>query len=416
MKEFRFSIPGSRPPTIARRVRHSLDEGGRATAGRPKIRVLHLITRLDLGGAQLNTLYTVEHLDRSRYHVSLFAAEGGELAGRARGIKGAEVGFLPYLRHPVSPYRDIQAFYKLKELFQLKRPHIVHTHSSKAGILGRLAAAAAGVPVVVHTIHGWGMHRFQPFPVRMFYALLERLAAKRSDALVAVAAENVRFGLSLGIGKADDYTVIRSGIGRHEYLAHRQHNAGNLGFPGGTKLVGMVGPLKEQKAPLDFVRLAAMVKKQCPSAGFVLVGDGELRSKVEKLAAKLGLGVSFKVLGWRHDVPSILPALSVFVLTSRWEGLPRSLLQSLGAGVPAVATSVNGIPEVVKNGVNGYLYQPGDTNGMSRGVVKLLTAEKLRRRMGREARKAVTREFDIDVMVSRIDELYVRLLKEKGIR
>ena len=174
--------------------------------------------------------------------------------------------------------------------------------------------------------------------------------------------------------------------------------------------------MKKQKAPLDFVRLAARVKKECPAAGFLLAGDGVLRPRVEKLALKLGLGKSFKLLGWRRDVPRILPALSVFVLTSRWEGLPRSLLQALGAGVPAVATSVAGIPEVLVNGANGYLYRPGDVAGMARGVAKLLTTDKLHRRMSRAARKSLRREFEIDVMVKQIDELYVRLLRGKGIR
>ncbi len=380
-----------------------------------KIKVLHLITRLDFGGAQLNTLYTVENLDQRRYEVSLFAGRGGELSDRARKLRGVRVGFLPYLKHSISPYYDIQAFFRLKQLFKDFRPHIVHTHSSKAGILGRLAARAAGVPLVVHTVHGWGMHPCQSALVRKLYACLERFVARRSDALVAVARENIEYGLSLGIGAAGDYTLIRSGIGRDEYQTKTLFKPEQLGFPRKCKLVGMVGPLKQQKAPLDFVRLAARVLAENADCGFVLIGDGRMRPRIEKLVRKLGLSKRFLLLGWSRDVPRILPALSVFVLTSRWEGLPRSLLQAQGAGVPTVATMVNGIPEVIKNGANGYLYQPGDVAGMACGVSKLLTLDKLRHRMSRAARKALTREFDIDEMVRRIDQLYQKLLAEKGI-
>jgi glycosyltransferase involved in cell wall biosynthesis len=351
----------------------------------------------------------VRNLDRRRYRVSLIAGQGGELATEARNIKHLRVELLSCLKHPISPYHDLLAFFRLRRLFKELRPDIVHTHSSKAGIIGRFAASAAGVPVLIHTVHGWGMHRFQPRWLRGLYVLLERWVARFTDKLIAVAHENVKYGLSLGIGKHSDYLVIRSGIARSEYTAKKTLTVRQLGFEPGTRLVGMVGPLKAQKAPLEYVELAAEVLARQSNCGFLLIGEGRLRKQAEKLVRRLGIAKHFKILGWRDDVADIMPCLKVFVLTSRWEGLPRSLLQALASGLPAVVTAVNGIPEVVTNGANGYLHQPGDVPGMANSLCRLLKDDRLRKRLSYAARKSVTREFEIDTMLGQIDQLYQSL-------
>jgi len=381
-----------------------------------KTRVLHLITRLELGGAQQNTLYCTANHDRGLFDVELIAGVGGELDDEAREITDAKVQIVPWLRHEIDPWRDVEALFRLRSYMAARRIDVVHTHSSKAGILGRLAAHLAGVPLVVHTVHGWSFNDTQSRMRRRAYVGFERLAAGFTDRIVVVSSKNREKGLSLGIGRPDRYKVVHSGIDVDEFRqaeTDRRSVRRSLGYDPDHVVVGTVACLKPQKAPLDFVRAAAEAYSRDDRLRFFIAGDGPLRPAVEAEIGRLGLGDVVQLLGWRRDVVDLLHAMDVFLLTSLFEGLPRSVLQAMAAGVPVVATDVDGTPEVVRNLQTGLLIPPGRPDVASRALLDFVGNPELRRRCIDQARMLLTREFEIRQMVRRLDRLYLEGLEDQ---
>ena len=385
----------------------------------PRATVVHIITLLEWGGAQENTLHTVESLDPVRFDRVLVCGRGGMLDARAAGIPSLRVAFVDDLVREVVPWRDAKAFFALRSLLREEKrkapgiPLIVHTHSSKAGILGRAAARAAGADLVIHSIHGFGFHEGQPSAVRAFYVAAERLASRWTDAFVAVSEENIRTGETAGIFRRERCRLIRSGFDTGRFLrGSREAGRRILGIGEGEQVVGTVAVFKPQKAPLDFVEVARRVASELPGVRFAMVGDGELRPDAEGAAAAAGLAGRFSFPGWRKEMPDILAAFDVFLLTSRWEGLPKVVPQAMIAGIPVVATAADGTKEVVEHGVDGILAPPGDVGSLSRGVVDILSG-RTRLRAGSK-RERLLREFDQDGMVRAQERLYSELLAGKG--
>ncbi|MDE3241912.1 MAG: glycosyltransferase family 4 protein [Nitrospirota bacterium] len=376
------------------------------------IAVAHLITKLELGGAQQNTLFTVSHLSRDRFRPMLLTGEPGLLDAEAAALPGVAFYQVPSMVRPINPLMDLLALMALTRLLAKLKPAIVHTHSSKAGILGRVAARLAGVPVIVHSIHGFGFTPAHGPLARRFLVTLERLAARVTTGFIAVSEANRRQGVALGLFSADRCTVVRSGIDLDLFRnvrVSRPAKRRELGLDQNRPVVGMIAPFKPQKAPLDFVRMAALVQEGRPDAQFLLVGDGELRSAVEAEIAKLGLAGSVHVAGWRRDIPDVMHCLDVLVLTSRWEGLPRVYLEALASGVPVVGTRVDGAAEVIHDSVNGYLAEPGDVRGLAERVLSLLNRPEEAARMG-QAGRSLPGEFDIHEMVRQQERAYEQWL------
>lgn len=380
--------------------------------------IVHIITKLELGGAQQNTLFTVAHLNRERFQPYLITNDEGILVSEAMALRGVTTFLLPELIREINPLKDIRALLKIRRIVKsLKKRDaamIVHTHSSKAGILGRWGARLAGADVVIHTIHGFGFQDHQPFPIRTFIMLLERLTAMITDKLIAVSKANIQKGVEKGIFPAQKAILIRSGIELKEFQLvkiDKGDKRKELGVEPTLPLVTMIGCLKPQKAPLDYVEIAHLVLHE-KDAYFILVGDGILRDKVEKRMAALGLEKRFKLLGWRRDIPEILAVTDVFCLTSLWEGLPRVLPQAMIMGIPIVATKVDGTPEAVTDGVNGFLLKPHDVEGMAERIAYLLGHSEKAVDMGRRG-KTMLEEFDISKMVSEQEKLYLGLLGKK---
>ena len=317
------------------------------------VAVAHIITKLELGGAQQNTLFTVSHLDTRRFRPILITGEPGVLDEDARSLTTLEFHRVPTLVRPIRPWGDLLALIELTRLLRRLAPAIVHTHSSKAGILGRLAACLAGIPLIVHTIHGYGFTPAQSPPARSALIAMERMVSRFTTRFIAVSEATRRQGIDLGLFSPERCTVIRSGIDlrmfRHTQIDVEKKRR-ELGLMPDSPVIGMIAPLKPQKAPLDYVRLAASIHRVRPDAQFLLIGDGPLRADVEAAVRQQGLGTGFRLLGWRRDIAEILRSLDVFVLTSRWEGLPRVYLEALSSGVPVVGTNVDGAAEVVHDG------------------------------------------------------------------
>jgi glycosyltransferase involved in cell wall biosynthesis len=381
-----------------------------------RARIVHAITRLELGGAQQNTLFCVAHHDRSRFDVGLIAGQGGALDDDARAIRDADIRIVPWLRHPIHPCRDLAAVVRLAAQFRQDRVHLVHTHSSKAGILGRWAARIARVPALVHTVHGWSFNDAQPPWVRRFYAALERAAGAFTDRIVVVCDADRRKGLSVGIGRDERYRLLRSGIDPSLYArpeTPRERVRAGLGFGREHVVVGTLACLKPQKAPLDLVEAAAIAHARNPALRFIVAGDGELRPAVEARIRERGLVGIVLLLGWRRDVSDLLHAMDLFLLTSRFEGLPRAVLQAMAAGVAVVATAVDGTPEVVRDGETGALVPPGDPRAAAEKLLALAADPETRAGYARRAMESLTASFDVRVMVPRLEELYLDVLASK---
>jgi len=380
-----------------------------------RYRVLHLITLLELGGAQQNTLYCARHHDRERFDVELIAGSGGRLDDEARTIPDARVQLVPWLKHSISPLFDLLAVLKLRNYFRRAGIDLVHTHSSKAGILGRLAAHLAGVPAVVHTVHGWSFNPTQAPVHRKMYIWLERLVAPMTDRILVVAAQHIDVGLGAGIGRSSQYDVVRSGIDSRLYSSPtkpREELRRELGYKPSDFVVGTVANMKPQKAPLDFVETAARSHALNPAMRFFFAGDGDQMPAVRSRVESDGLQDVVRLLGWREDVPDLLHAMDAFLLTSRFEGLPRVVLQAMAAGRPVVATAVDGTPEVVESGVTGLLAPPGDTAALAEHLDRLARDTTMRTGLTEKATARLGDEFDIRRMVDGLDRLYTNLLQQ----
>jgi glycosyltransferase involved in cell wall biosynthesis len=385
------------------------------------IPVLHIITRLIVGGAQENTMYTAALLDKSLFQVEVISGpqtgSEGSLMEEVRD-RGIPLTILPDLLRQVNPLHDLRALLQLTQRMRNRNYPIVHTHSSKAGILGRLAAHLAGVPIIVHTVHGWSFHNHMSPLARWAYIVLERWCASFTDAIIVVATSDIQKGLQAGIGRLEQYHLIRSAIPLEDFNpSHydRKTIQQELGLPVGCPVLGNVGRFSEQKNPLDWVRIASRVGRQLPECRYLLVGDGPKRPQVEALLKEEGLVDRTIVTGLRRDVPRLLSAMDVVLLTSLWEGLPRVIPQSQAMGIPVVAGRADGIIEAITDGQNGYLCDRGDLDGLTTRCVELLNNPVLRATMGERGRQLTMHEFDIKNMVSQIAELYDDLINRKQI-
>ena len=385
-----------------------------------RLKVVHVVTRLDLGGAQGNTLYTWSHLDSERFDAVLVCGGGGLLDADAAAISEAPNGprlrFLPALVREVDPARDLLALLQLWNLFIAERPDVVHTHSSKAGILGRLAARLAGVPAIVHTYHGFGFHDYQHPLVKGLYAALERFCCRFTRTIVFVSKANEDYARRHGLGDPERYHLIRSGVRLADLpakVADRRRRKAELGFGMHKPLVVSVGNLKAQKNPADFVALAERVGAILPDAEFLFVGDGPLRQRLEYQLIAKGLSGRVKLAGWRRDTPELLALADVFVLTSLWEGLPRALVEALKSGLPAVCYATDGVTDLLEDGINGFLVPPRNVTALAERVLLLLKDEPLRRALGAAAAASIGPEFDIDHMVRAQQRLYGALLEHE---
>jgi glycosyltransferase involved in cell wall biosynthesis len=378
-----------------------------------------VITMLELGGAQQNTLQTVARLDRRRFAPQLVCGPGGLLDDEARQLDDVPVHFFTELVRPIRPHRDLLAVRRLRALLEPlaeRGPVVVHTHSSKAGVLGRRAAARAGAGPVLHSIHGFGHAAIAPGPLRSLSLRVEARMARHTDAFLAVSRASIEEGRRLGLLGDRPVHLVRSGIDIEHYAradALRDEARARLGLPPDAPVVGMIGNFKPQKAPLDFVELSARVAAELPDARFLIAGDGELREAVERRVDQRGLRSRMALLGWRRDVPALLGALDVLVLTSRWEGLPRVCPQAMAAGRPIVASAVDGVPEAVVHGRNGLLFPPGDVEQGARHVLELIADRSLRERFAAAGRQAVD-EFSATRMVSDQERIYTDLLRSRG--
>lgn len=382
------------------------------------VKVLHLITRLIVGGAQENTVYTARFLDPQLFDVDVICGpqtgSEGSLIEEALA-SGVKLSILPELVRELNPYKDFIAFLKLYFILRKNRYAIIHTHSSKAGILGRLAAKLAGTPIIIHTVHGWSFHDYMSRWRKRLFITLEKISAMFTYRLIVVTQKDIEKGLKHGIGKPNQYHLIRSAIPLAEFLdtpSNPNQLREELGIPLNAAVIGTVGRLSPQKNPLDWLQIAAQIAAQKPECYFLLVGDGPLRNQVETQIDALHLRNRVILTGLRRDVPQLLSVIDVFLLTSLWEGLPRVIPQAMCREVPIVAYASDGVAEVIEHGRNGMICPPGEIHLAAQYCLQLLDSEELRVKITKEAKKIATEQFDLRIMIQQLERLYLDCLGE----
>jgi glycosyltransferase involved in cell wall biosynthesis len=391
-------------------------------AGPARIRVLRVIARLNVGGPALHAVLLTERLDPGRYEARLATGRVGHAEGDYLDLHGSVprgLVSIDALGRDVRGGRDWSAFWQLVRLIREFRPHVVHTHTAKAGALGRLAAALCRVPVVVHTYHGHVFDGyFSPLRTRLVVAA-ERALAWRATALIAVTERVRREVLAHGIGRPDRVVVVPLGLDLDTMQAapaRRGELRAELGLTAATPLVGIVARLVPIKAHETFLQAARDVAAARPDAVFLVAGDGERRGALEAMAGELGLGGRVRFLGWRADLDRLYADLDVVVLTSKNEGSPVALIEAMAAGRPVVSTRAGGVEDVVTDQVTGRVVPVGDAAAVARAVVGLLDDPGGAARLGEAARAAVVGRFGSRRLVGDIDALYQRLLAARGVR
>jgi len=377
------------------------------------MRVCHVITKPELGGAQLSTLNILSRLPRDKYDISVITSPKGILSPDFRNIPKVKSYFSPFLVRAMNPILDILAFMHIYLIYRRNKYNIVHTHSSKAGIIGRWAARFKRVPCIIHTVHGWSFNDHQGTTLRRFFIFLERVTARFTTKIICVSKKDIETGLRYRIAPKEKFVFIKYGIELSEFRKpsnNKLQKKKELGINNNDPVVGMISCLKPQKSPLDYVRACIKIYEKMPDVNFLLVGDGVLRRKCERLLSTTSLNGRFIFTGWRRDVSEILDVLDVVVLTSKWEGMPISIIEALCKGRPVVTTDVGGSCEIIKDGSSGYLTQVGSYEDVAQKVLKILKDDSSLIRMKKEAFLSIDDSFGLDRMVNEIEVLYTKLI------
>lgn len=397
--------------------------GGALGDDREPIRVLRVIARLNVGGPSLHVTYLTEGLEARGYRTTLAAGKisGGEgdMAFVAAG-RGIEVEWIPHLQREISPARDMAVVRHLTEVIRRERPHVLHTHTAKAGAVGRLAALACGSarpPVIVHTFHGHVFkNNFDPVRERVFRSIERRLAPV-ADALVTVSPEVRDELVETGIAPATQFAIVRLGIELSERVGGAAEGGAlraDLGLPVDRFTVGWVGRMTAVKQAGDVLVTVRRLRDRGCDTAVIMVGDGPDRDSLERQARELGLDEGVFFVGFQQDVGPWFDAFDTLLLPSRSEGTPVSAIESLAAGKPVVATRVGGVADVVRDGIDGYLVEFGDVQAAADRLAQLAADPELRRRLGTAGRDRVLRRYRVPRLVEDVDRLYRALLAEKG--
>jgi glycosyltransferase involved in cell wall biosynthesis len=388
------------------------------------MRVTHIITRLVIGGAQENTVATVLGL-RQKPGVAVRLISGpttgpeGSLESEFANAPGM-LTVVPELVRPVHPLKDFRALRRLEKILREQKPHIVHTHSGKAGILGRLAAQRAGVPIIIHHIHGPSFGAFQNSFSNFIFTAAERHAAKSTTHFICSAQAMTRIYLAAGIGRPEMFTRIFSGFQLKPFLEATNDLAfrKRFGIAPDAFVIGKIARLFKLKGHDDLLAAFQTLLPQCPNARLLLVGDGSWRARLGNRARELGIAekVLFTGLVRPNEVPRHVGIMDCLAHLSSREALSRALPQALVAGKPVVAYDFDGADEICLNDETGFLVRTGDMAMVAKRLLELANDAALREKLGRSGANFVRENFAVEQMVDTIYNLYLKLAAARGLR
>jgi glycosyltransferase involved in cell wall biosynthesis len=387
--------------------------------GRP-IRIARVIARLNVGGPAWHAILLTARMDKTRFSTTLITGvpreNEGDLTWAAR-VRGIEPVVIPELRRTIHPARDLVALGRLVQVFRRLRPDVVHTHTAKAGALGRVAARLSGVPVCVHTFHGHVLDGyFSPATTRLFLQI-ERALARLSDRVITVSPRLRDAVLAMGIGRPEQVEVVPLGLELDRFHHPRSRGGGlrtRFGLPPDTPLLGIVGRLVPIKDHPTLFKALTLLDAGSQATHLVVVGDGERREALQGLAYHLGLASRIRFLGWRNDLEAILGELDVVVCCSQNEGTPVALIEAMAAGVPVLSTDVGGVGDLIVHGETGWLVPPEDPPALAEAIRALLVDPALRARLAASARTVALQRHGVDGLIQRMEALYTGLLMERG--
>ena len=374
-----------------------------------KIKIAVIITKLELGGAQKVAISICEKLDKTKFETVLICGCGGILDEETKNK--IRVIFVKELIREINPIKDLKALYLICKILKQEKPDIIHTHSSKAGIVGRLAAKMCGIKNIVHTIHGFSFNNTQKFLKKNLFISLEKLGAKISKYLIPVSTENITKGLNNHIGKREQYKYIRLGVDIDNFKSFNGIPSlkKELNIDKNDILVTTIGPFKPQKNLPDFIKIAKDISEKRKQFKFVMVGDGTLRPQFEKLIKEYNISNNIFLIGWIRDISNILNSSDIFVMTSLWEGLPISTIEAMCCGLSPIVNDVDGQREIIKNEINGFLIKPYDIKSCEEKIILLTNDKKLREQMSLNAKNSIDYTFSIDYMIKQHEDLYLSL-------
>ena len=385
-----------------------------------KIRVGHVITRFHGAGGAKNTLMTCAGLDKSRFEVDLIVgASADEWRAKGAGVNWIQI---PDLVRQVNPWHDSRAARSLQQLFQQKNYTIVHTHLGKAGILGRWAAHRAGIPIIIHGLHGATFNPTQTALENAIYLYLEKRAMPWTHKIISVGQDLMQRYLDAGVGRPQDYVIIHSGMDLRAFrqAAHmtpeeRRAKRQELGLPDDAFVAGYIAALEWRKGHHHLIKIMQRLARNYPHLHMLFAGEGFSSQRLKNLVQKAGLNRRIHFLGYRNDVPEIMAALDVKLFASEREGLPQVLVQADTVGVPILAFDAEGVREMVHHGVNGFVFAHGDTDSLAAALEQFIQQPETARAMGQKGRALVDDRWDISTMQRKTEALYDKLLQEKGL-
>jgi glycosyltransferase involved in cell wall biosynthesis len=391
-----------------------------------RIKILRVIARLNMGGPALHVAYLTEGLRKRGYDTTLVAgslARGEDSMAFVADAHGVEIVRIDELGREISPLRDLMATIRLARLIRKERPQILHTHTAKAGTVGRVAARLAGSrkpPIIVHTFHGHVLRGYFGPVSSLFFRLLERWLARGTTALVAVSPQVRDDLVALGVAPVERFVVVRLGIELDERVAPelngRAETRRYLGISGDRFAVGWIGRMTPVKRTDDVLIAFKRLRDSGIDAVLCMVGDGPDRVLLEQRARELGVTRDMVFLGYQEDVAPFYAAFDALVLPSGNEGTPVTVIEALAAELPVVATRVGGVPDVVMDGEDGFLVEAGATDDLAERLGRLARDPELRARMGKKGRERVLPRYAVERLVDDVDELYRSLLSAAGVR
>ncbi|QTL99718.1 glycosyltransferase [Iocasia frigidifontis] len=390
-----------------------------------KAKILHIITRLANGGADENTLYTINCLGNKKYDIDLMIGKENN-SGMMENLnlrEGIRLYKIDSLVRDISPLNEIKAVWQMYKIIKKNKYDIVHTHIAKAGVLGRIAAKMAGVPIIIHGIHGITfpdtIHPLKKF----LFKNIERFCAIFTDHFITVGEDMKKKYLEAGIGEEDRYTTVYSGMELSRFLNVSEYTLERLkqikeelGIDSDDFIIGNVSKIQKRKGYIYYLNVARNILSKYDKIKFLIVGSGPYEEEIKKQVSDMGLSKNVIFTGYRTDVENMFAIMDIKVLTSLWEGLPRVLVQAAATGKPIVSFDVDGAWEIVEEGKNGFIVPLKDTDAMIEKIIGLINDNKLREKMGSYSRTKVNNKWTVENMVKEIDMIYAGLLKDKGFK